>query len=125
MTETPLLSVVVPVYNEDAIIASFCEHLSTVLRECVPEYEVLLVDDGSTDASVATLRRLSAGDPRLRYLSLSRNFGHQVAVKAGLHHAVGRVVVTMDGDGQHLAEIIPRMLELWEDRLHRPERELP
>jgi dolichol-phosphate mannosyltransferase len=76
------------------------------------EFRFLYVDDGSTDATADSLARLSQGDPRVTPLLLSRNFGHQAALSAGLEHATGDVVVTMDGDGQHPPEMIPEMLKL-------------
>jgi len=104
------LSVVAPMYNESAGIGAFLDELRTVLEPLEIAYEVILVDDASTDLSVqfALERQWS----RLRVLSLTRNSGHQVALEAGLAVARGDLVVTMDSDGQHPPKVIARMLEV-------------
>ena len=84
-------------------------------RETSCRFEVLYIDDGSRDGTFALLQGFQAAEPRVRVLALSRNFGHQVAVSAGLEHAAGHAVVVMDADLQDPPEVIPRMLELWRD----------
>jgi polyisoprenyl-phosphate glycosyltransferase len=108
-----MLSVVVPVYNERETVDELCRRLATVLVSLGP-YEIVLVDDGSTDGTWATLRDLAARDERLRLLRLSRNFGHQIALTAGLDAARGDAVVLMDGDLQDPPEVIPELVECWE-----------
>src|SRR5262249_39210690 len=80
-----------------------------------PSYEILFVDDGSRDATPALLDALRAADPRLAVLTLSRNFGHQAAVSAGLDHARGRAVIVMDGDLQDPPELVPALVGRWRD----------
>lgn len=103
-----MLSVVVPCLNEETglhrLVTALAEHLSAL------DYEVLLVDDGSTDSSVATMRALREADPRVRYIALSRNFGKESAMLAGLSQARGEVVAIMDADLQHPPELLGPML---------------
>src|SRR3984893_15907485 len=106
-----LLSVVAPVYNEEATIGEFYARVCAAL-EGVP-FELVLVDDGSTDGSAVELDRLAAGDPRVRVVCLSRNFGHQTALTAGLDHARGDAVVMLDADLQDPPELILKMLDHW------------
>jgi glycosyltransferase involved in cell wall biosynthesis len=106
-----LLSVVAPVYNEEDTLVEFYERATRAL-EGLP-FELVLVDDGSTDESLALLSRLASEDPRVRVVCLSRNFGHQTALTAGLDHATGGAVVMLDADLQDPPELIPRMLDHW------------
>lgn len=115
-----LISLVLPVYNEEAVLPLLLERLQAlvaVLRngECGGngDVEVIFVDDGSRDGSLALLKQWAGDRSWLRVVSLSRNFGHQIAATAGLEHARGRVVILMDADGQDPPEIIPEMLGLW------------
>src|SRR5437016_11996422 len=106
-----LLSVVAPVYNEEGTIEEFYSRVRAALEGL--NFELVLVDDGSTDSSATILERLADGDPRVRVISLSRNFGHQTALTAGLDHAGGDAVVMLDADLQDPPELIPRMLDRW------------
>jgi polyisoprenyl-phosphate glycosyltransferase len=106
-----LLSVVAPVFNEEQTVAELHRRLHDTLAGL--DFELVLVDDGSRDDTPRILARLAAEDPRLRVVALSRNFGHQAALTAGLDHARGDVVVMMDGDLQDPPEVIPEMLERW------------
>jgi polyisoprenyl-phosphate glycosyltransferase len=108
-----LLSVVTPAYNEAEGLPQLVKELGGVLPALADDHEIIVVDDGSTDDTEAVLARLHAADGRIRYLSLSRNFGHQPALLAGLEHARGDVVVTMDADLQHPPELLPEMVERW------------
>jgi dolichol-phosphate mannosyltransferase len=109
------VSVVVPAYNESESLPELLARLSRVAAgEPGYGFEFLFVDDGSSDDSLETLRGLRASDERVRYLSLSRNFGHQAALSAGLDHATGDAVVFLDADLQHPPEVIPRLLREWE-----------
>ncbi len=106
-----LLSVVAPIYNEDATLEQFYSRVCSALEDL--QFELVLVDDGSTDASAAMLARLASVDPRVHVIYLSRNFGHQTALTAGLDHARGDAVVMLDADLQDPPELIPRMLDHW------------
>jgi dolichol-phosphate mannosyltransferase len=106
-----LLSVVAPVYNEEALIDEFYGRVCSALQGL--NFELVLVDDGSSDGSSQALDRIAAGDPRVRVVYLSRNFGHQTALTAGLDHASGDAVVMLDADLQDPPELIPRMLDHW------------
>jgi dolichol-phosphate mannosyltransferase len=106
-----LLSVVAPVYNEDATLEPFYSRICEALEDV--EFELVLVDDGSTDRSASLMAELASGDPRVRVVYLSRNFGHQTALTAGLDHARGDAVVMLDADLQDPPEVIPKMLDHW------------
>ena len=104
------LSVVVPVCNEEDNVAELSQRLSSVLGARVERYEVIFVDDGSTDRSFHAIQQLHLTDPRVKAVKLSRNFGHHVAIAAGIDHARGRGVILMDGDLQDRPEEIPKLL---------------
>jgi dolichol-phosphate mannosyltransferase len=106
-----LLSVVAPMYNEEATAAAFYGRVCEAL-EGIP-FELVVVDDGSSDTTAEILDRLAAADPRVRVIYLSRNFGHQTAITAGLDHAAGDAVVMIDADLQDPPEVIPTLLEHW------------
>jgi dolichol-phosphate mannosyltransferase len=108
-----LLSVVAPVCNEEATIHEFYARVRTALEGI--RFELVLVDDGSTDGSPEALELLATEDPRVHVVYLSRNFGHQTALTAGLDHARGDAVVMLDADLQDPPELIPRMLDHWLD----------
>lgn len=110
-----LVSVVCPAFQEEEVLPLFHRELAEVLDTLEDEYrfEVVYVDDGSRDGTLDALRALAAGDRRVRYLSLSRNFGHQAALTAGLEHARGDAVISMDADLQHPPAVLPRLLERW------------
>lgn len=109
-----LVSVVIPIFNEEAVIPELYRRLTSVLEQ-LGRYEVIFVNDGSTDQSLALLRRLCADDDRLRIIDFSRNFGHQLALTAGLHHTKGNAVIIMDGDLQDPPEVIPKLLARWNE----------
>src|SRR4051812_16185401 len=111
--EPELVSVVAPMHDEEATAAAFCDRVRAALGD--QEFELLVVDDGSHDATGERLAEQAAADPRVKVLTLSRNFGHQAALTAGLDHATGDVVVMMDGDLQDPPELIPTMLQRWRD----------
>src|SRR5687767_14346755 len=109
-----LLSVIVPCYNEEAVLRATHERLSHTLASLPDiEYELIFVDDGSVDDTFRLLSQLQAADRRVRVIRLSRNFGHQVAVTAGLTEATGDATVIIDADLQDPPEVIPEMIELW------------
>jgi dolichol-phosphate mannosyltransferase len=109
----PKVVLVVPAHNEeDAIPVAFAE-ISKVMDSLGLEWSIIFVNDGSRDSTLNLLEELYEGDDRVSYISLSRNFGHQSALAAGLDHAVGDVVITMDADLQHPPEVIPTLLDAW------------
>ncbi|MDB5508537.1 MAG: putative enzyme [Hyphomicrobiales bacterium] len=114
-SEPPELSVVVPVFNESENLEPLVKRLTPVLERSVASYEIVFIDDGSSDDTLATLRLLHGRDPRYRAVSFSRNFGKEIAIAAGLDHARGRAVVIMDADLQHPPEMIERFVELWRE----------
>jgi dolichol-phosphate mannosyltransferase len=107
-----LLSVVVPIYNEEAVLGLLAERLRPALDGIGAPYEVVAVDDGSTDATALVLLRLRSAWPELRVIRLRRNSGHQAALTAGLHRARGEYVASIDADLQDPPEKIPEMLRL-------------
>jgi glycosyltransferase involved in cell wall biosynthesis len=106
------ISCVVPVFNEDAIVASFIESLKHKLETLTHHYEIIMVDDGSRDQTVQCILPYTK-DHRVKLLGLSRNFGKEIALTAGIEHASGEVVILMDADFQHPIETIPAFLEQW------------
>jgi dolichol-phosphate mannosyltransferase len=111
-----LLSIVVPCYNEEAVLREFHRSVVVVLEGIENiSFEVVYADDGSVDQTTEIVRELQASDSRARLVSLSRNFGHQIAVTAGLEHASGDAVVIIDADLQDPPEVIPEMIERWRD----------
>ncbi|MCD4831884.1 MAG: glycosyltransferase family 2 protein [Anaerohalosphaeraceae bacterium] len=107
------VSVVVPAYNEQESLRALVDKLVPILSK-YNNYEVIFVDDGSTDRTIEILETLNKKNERLCYLSFSRNFGHQIALKAGLDHSNGDCVITMDADLQHPPELIDDMIEKWQ-----------
>ncbi len=111
-----LLSIVIPCYNEEAVIAETHRRLTaTMAAIAVEAWEVIYVDDGSRDATARLLRELHEQDERVRVLRFSRNFGHQVAVSAGIEHTAGDAVVLIDADLQDPPEVIGEMLARWRE----------
>ena len=113
--DRPLLSIVIPAFNEEGCIDEMLRRLHEALAQCDADYEILFVDDGSSDGTAARLRGAAREDPRIRYLSFSRNFGHQIALTAGIDHASGDAVISLDGDLQHPPEMIPELVAHWRD----------
>jgi polyisoprenyl-phosphate glycosyltransferase len=116
MSDSPrrpvLLSVVAPIYNEEELVERFVRRACAAVADYT--FELVLVNDGSGDATPELLDRMAAEDPRVRVIHLSRNFGHQAALTAGLEHAVGDVVAMIDADLQDPPELIPTMVSRWE-----------
>jgi dolichol-phosphate mannosyltransferase len=111
----PTVSIVVPVYNETENLEALYARIDDVLKAYTPESEIILVDDASTDESLLMMRNLRARDRRVKILSLARNFGHQVAISAGMQHATGDVVVLMDADLQDTPELVAQFVALWRE----------
>jgi dolichol-phosphate mannosyltransferase len=108
----PEFSVVLPAHNEAANIGPMVAALKQVLAP-LGRAEIVFVDDGSSDNTLAVLRAASAADPMVRFVSFTRNFGHQAALRAGLRYARGRAVVVMDADFEHPPELIPELVAQW------------
>ena len=102
-------SLVVPVFNEEAVIAETNRRLTGVMDSLGELYEIIYVNDGSRDRSGELLRSFCQADPRIKLLTFSRNFGHQTAITAGMDHASGDAVIVIDADLQDPPEIIPQM----------------
>jgi dolichol-phosphate mannosyltransferase len=113
--ERVTLSVVVPVYNEEDTLGMLVERLTRALGSIGEPWEVVFVNDGSVDRSGELLRSFHERDPRLKSVSLSRNFGHQVAISCGLDYASGKGVVVMDGDLQDPPEVLPGLVARWRE----------
>src|SRR5438270_12045524 len=113
----PMLSVVVPVKNEEDGILPFVERVGAILDGITKRagWEILFVDDGSTDATLAAIVAANLSDPRVRGLSLSRNFGKEAALSAGLDHARGNAVIPMDADMQDPPEVLPGVVAKWRE----------
>lgn len=109
----PLLSFVVPVFNEQDAVAAFLQALAPVMAQLPVRCELVFVNDGSRDATLERLLALAAADERVRVVDLSRNFGKEAALTAGLDHAAGEAVVVMDVDLQDPPELVPTMVERW------------
>jgi polyisoprenyl-phosphate glycosyltransferase len=108
-----MISIVIPIYNEEELIEQLNEALSSALKEVVDDWEVVYVNDGSTDSSLQLLRGLQAVDSHVVIVDLSRNWGHMGAISAGLQTARGRAVILMDGDFQDPPQVLPRMIDAW------------
>ena len=110
MSSTPILSVVIPIYNEEMNIRKLYQRLCSALEALGATWEVVYVNDGSKDLSLSILQGLAETDHHVKYIDFSRNFGHQLAITAGIEHAKGEWIVIMDGDGQDPPELIPDLL---------------
>jgi polyisoprenyl-phosphate glycosyltransferase len=114
----PLLSVVVPLYNEEQVISEMYVRLHAVLAGNNIDHEIILVNDGSRDRTEELAKTICRADPNVRLVSFSRNFGHQIAVTAGLDNAAGQAVVIIDADLQDPPEVIVQMLDKWRHGCH-------
>lgn len=116
MAETaPEISLIVPVYNEEETISLFMTAVTPVLNGITADWEVVFVNDGSSDGTLASLKAANAADPRVKIVDFSRNFGKELALTAGLDHAGGRAVIPMDVDLQDPPEVIPQMVAKWRE----------
>jgi len=109
-----LLSVVVPILNEGSGLAQFHKSLVDIVRQCIGDsYEILYCDDGSTDDTSKLIKEFHASNPRVKLIKLSRNFGKENALSAGIAEAGGQAVLMLDGDGQHPVGLIPKFIDAW------------
>ncbi len=113
--EHSLISVVVPCYNEQEVLPEFYRRLSTVLDDLNYSSEIVFVNDGSKDDTLEAMFRWNEADPRVAVIDLSRNFGKEIAMSAGLDHAKGDAVIVIDADLQDPPEVIPKLIEQWEE----------
>ncbi|ALO14603.1 hypothetical protein L21SP5_00936 [Salinivirga cyanobacteriivorans] len=113
-----LVSVIIPAYNEEAVIVDMVNEVTDALKDIEEEIEVVCVNDGSTDKTLDILREMAAKDSRIRVIDLSRNFGHQIAVTAGVDHCKGDCAVIIDADLQDPPGLIPVMIEKWKENYH-------
>jgi glycosyltransferase involved in cell wall biosynthesis len=110
-----MISVVVPIFNEEENLPELRQRITAALDSIGDSWELICVNDGSHDRSLAILREMHQNDPRIKLINLSRNFGHQPAVTAGIHHARGDCVILIDGDLQDPPELIPQMVSKWKE----------
>ena len=110
--ENNSVDLVIPVFNEEGIVEKIHTRICAVVDPLTPQFKFIYVDDGSSDGTADRLRAVAARDSRVTVLQLSRNFGHQAALTAGMQASTGAVVISMDSDGQHPPEMIPQMLQL-------------
>jgi dolichol-phosphate mannosyltransferase len=110
-----VISIVIPTYKSEPNLPFLIDRLTNVLSQCGYEYEVVFVDDASPDNSLSVLRNICAGNPRIKVVSLSRNFGQQVAISAGLKYCAGDAVIIMDDDLQDPPEFLPNLLAKWKE----------
>jgi dolichol-phosphate mannosyltransferase len=113
LSARPTLSVVAPVFNEEETVGAFVDRVAAVLHKIGEPYEIVLVNDGSRDGSLRAMREAQRQNPRIRIVDFSRNFGHQIAISAGLDYARGRAVVIIDSDLQDPPEVIEEMVDRW------------
>jgi len=110
-----LLSIVVPAYNEEEVLPKFHERVSSVLKSMTIDAEIVYVNDGSTDNTLEVIQHIRKSDPRVSIVDLSRNFGKETAMTAGLDHTSGDAIVIIDADLQHPPELIPELVKHWND----------
>lgn len=111
----PLISVIIPAYNEASNIKTLIERLHQTLSNTKYNFELIIINDGSIDNSITVISELALSYPELYFIDFTRNFGHQNALKAGYDHAKGNAVICMDADLQHPPEFVIQMLQKWED----------
>lgn len=115
MVQRPVYSIIAPVYNEEGNIDTLFDRVSTVMEQVGEPWELILVNDGSRDRSLELMQALCERDSHVRVVNFSRNFGHQIAVTAGLDHASGQAVVLIDADLQDPPEVIPQLIAQWKN----------
>ncbi len=112
---TQQVSVIIPIFNEQDNISALIAAINKVFEPLSYEHEIIFIDDGSKDATLSVIKAIMQYDKSVQYLSFSRNFGHQSALKAGIDKAQGDCIISMDGDMQHPPELIPALLKKWEE----------
>lgn len=114
-TQTPTISIVIPIFNEAEVLPLLISRLLEAAPNWEVAYEILFIDDGSSDQSVSIIQNLTASRSNFRIVKLSRNFGHQAAISAGIDHALGKAVILMDGDLQDPPEILREFILKWQE----------
>ncbi len=109
------ISIVIPVYNEEGNISLIYKGITAVFKKSLPncDYEIIFVNDGSTDKSGKIINELIVADKKVRYVEFSRNFGKEIATSAGINYSKGDAVIMIDGDLQHPPELIPEFIKKW------------
>ena len=112
-----LISIIIPAYNESANIPLIYQKIKEVFLSIKDnyEYEIIFIDDGSTDDSIEVLEKIASSDNKVKYLEFSRNFGKEIATSAGIHYSKGNAAIMIDADLQHPAELIPEFIKKWEN----------
>src|SRR5437899_472340 len=111
----PVFSIVAPVFNEEETLPHFYRRVVEVMEGIGDSFELVLINDGSRDGSFRTMQELHTCDPRVRVIDFSRNFGHQIAISAGLDYVQGQAVIIIDSDLQDPPELIPHLVECWKN----------
>ncbi|MFH1522351.1 MAG: glycosyltransferase family 2 protein [Patescibacteria group bacterium] len=114
-SEKQRISLIVPVFNEEEVLGEFKTRIGSLINDSRFEWEVIFIDDGSADKSQKILKNFNQQDPRIKIISFSRNFGHQIAITAGINEAMGDAVVIMDVDLQDPPEIIEDFIKKWQE----------
>jgi glycosyltransferase involved in cell wall biosynthesis len=109
------ISIIIPIYNEEGCISIVVQKVIDVLKRENYNYEMLIIDDGSTDDTLSLIKKLRAENDKIHYISFSRNFGHQNAIRAGLKYSTGDCIISLDGDMQHPPELIPELISRWKE----------
>lgn len=117
MNKSDLISIVIPVYNEEGNISLIYKRITEVFKKSLAgyDYEIIFVNDGSEDKSGAIINELLIADKKVRYIEFSRNFGKEIATSAGINHSKGDAVIMLDGDLQHPPELIPEFIKKWKN----------
>lgn len=115
VTSSPVFSLVIPIFNEEAVLPLLLKRIDELLSQIAEPTEVIFVDDGSRDTSGIVLAARARSDGRIRYIALSRNFGHQIAISAGMDAASGQAVIVMDADLQDPPEVVHELIRQWRE----------
>lgn len=111
----PCYSVIIPVFNEEKVLPETYSRLTAIMGKLDEDYELIFINDGSSDKSIDILLGLNGRDPHVKVLEFSRNFGHQIAITAGMDHAKGKAVIVIDADLQDPPELIPEFIRKWKE----------
>ena len=112
--ESQMISIVIPIYNEAPNVAPLYKTVKSIIKKLPQKFELIFVDDGSSDDSVKRLRQIAKRDKTAKIVELARNFGKEIAVTAGIHTAKGDAAIIMDADLQHPPELLPQFVEEWQ-----------